>query len=88
MIEVITADRIEFCVDCGKEHGFDCPLYAPRGRCICKEQGGCSPFDEVICHLSWCPHSYVYIEAMIEFEKASWWKKLFMYKPWNHPNGY
>lgn len=25
-IEIVVADRIDYCVDCGKEHGFDCPL--------------------------------------------------------------
>lgn len=26
MIEIITADRIDYCGVCKKEHGYDCPL--------------------------------------------------------------
>ena len=56
-------------------------------KCICRDQLDLRS-ENIICHLSWCPQSYVYKEDMEAYEKAPWWKKLFMYKPWKHPYGY
>ena len=56
-------------------------------KCICHFQLGYSKDTAIICHLSWCPQSYVYQEDMARYKKAPWYKKPFMYKPWNHPFG-
>lgn len=66
------------------------PIERPK-KCICRDQlflGLINRDIPIRLHLSWCPQSYVYKEHAEAYKKAPWWKKPFMYKPWEHPYGY
>ena len=54
-----------------------------KNKCICKEELG---IEEVYCHLAWCPESYFYKEAVEEYVKSSWLKKIFMRDPRKYKN--
>ena len=54
-----------------------------KEKCICKEE---LLIDKVYLHLAWCPYSYFYKEAVEEYIKASWLKKIFLRDPRKYHN--
>ncbi len=52
-------------------------------NCICKKE---LSREVIYLHLSWCPESYVYKDAVKEYENAPFWKKWFMYDPRKYHN--
>jgi hypothetical protein len=47
-------------------------------KCICKERLGSGVIH---IHLSWCPESSFYKEAVEEYDKSCWLKRLFLVDP-------
>jgi hypothetical protein len=52
-------------------------------KCICKEELG---RETIFLHLSWCPQSYFYKEAVEEYIAAPFWEKWFMRDPRKYHN--
>ena len=52
-------------------------------ECICKEE---LMQENIYLHLAWCPESYVYKDAVKEFDAANWFQKLFMRDPRKYNN--
>ena len=44
-------------------------------KCICKEELGYWGDEHIYVHLAWCPESYVYQDAVKEYEAASCFKR-------------
>lgn len=54
-------------------------------KCICKDEL-MMKIEQVVCHLSWCPDSYFYKEAVEEYVRASWFRRLFLRDPRKYHN--
>ena len=56
-------------------------------KCICKEElGYWDSGHRIYIHLAWCPESYFYREAVADYERASWFGKLFLRDPRKYRN--